>query len=338
MKRILMNQYGGPEVLQLTDSDIPEPHPGEVRVKILSAGVSYPDILVREGLYPGIPPLPFTPGYDIVGTVDKPGSRVSSAETGQMVAAMTTIGGYAEYLCVPEAHLVPVPDDLDPAEAVCLVLNYLTAYQALKRSVQHFKPGQRMLLHGAGGGIGTALLQLGQLEGLEMYGTASAAKHALIRELGGVPIDYRYENFVTRLQELTQGEGVDIVIDHFIGTHFWRSYRTLRRGGTLVFLGTTNIVGKQRFTAIMLGIWTALLFLLMKLLPDGRRVTFCGVPRIRDKHPDWHREDMLALFQFLREGKIQPVIAERMPLEEAPRAHELLGNAAIGGRIVLVIG
>ena len=339
MKRILVTQHGGPPVLQLVETEVPEPQPGEVRVKVLAAGVSYPDILIREGLYPdpNVPPLPLTPGYDMVGIVDKLGQGVTSVEPGQTVAAMTLVGGYAEYLCVLAEHLVPVQESLDSAEAVCLVLNYLTAYQILKRSLR-LKPGQRMLVHGAAGGVGTALLQLGQLEGLETYGTASASKHDLVRELGGVPIDYRREDFVARIRELTRGEGVDIVIDHFIGTHIWQSYRTLRRGGTLVLLGLSNIVGKRRLMAVMLGGWTALLFLLMKGLPDGRTTKMYSVTRFRDRHPELHREDMVALFQLLREGKIRPVIAKRMPLEDAARAHELLGSAAIGGRIVLVTG
>ncbi|MEJ2370042.1 MAG: alcohol dehydrogenase catalytic domain-containing protein, partial [Gemmatimonadales bacterium] len=158
--RIVVNHYGGPDELRVLEEECPEPKPGEVRVEVLAAGVALPDVMMREGIHPETPSLPFTPGWDLVGAVDRLGDGVTGFEPSQIVAAMPISGAYAEYVCLPQRKLVPVPSGLDPAEAVSLVLNYVTAYQMLHRSAG-VKAGQRALIHGASGGVGTALLQLG---------------------------------------------------------------------------------------------------------------------------------------------------------------------------------
>ena len=160
--RIIVTHYGGPDALQVLEEECPEPKDGEVRVKVLAAGVSLPDIMAREGIHPETPPVPFTPGWDLVGAVDRLGDGVSGIEPGQIVAAMPISGAYAEFVCLPQRELVTVPFELDPSEAVSLVLNYVTAYQMLHRAAK-VRAGQRALIHGAAGGVGTALLQLGRL-------------------------------------------------------------------------------------------------------------------------------------------------------------------------------
>src|SRR5512136_1605411 len=172
--RVIVTHYGGPEALRVVEEECPEPKDGEVRVRVLAAGVSMPDIMAREGIHPETPKVPFTPGWDLVGEVDRLGGGISGVELGQAVAAMPISGAYAEFICLPQRELVPVPSGLDAAEAVSLVLNYITAYQMLQRSAK-VRPGQRVLIHGAAGGVGTALLQLGGLAGLlDMYGTCSS--------------------------------------------------------------------------------------------------------------------------------------------------------------------
>jgi len=168
--RIIVTRYGGPDAIQVLEEERPEPKTGEARVRVLAAGVSLPDVMMREGIHPETPPVPFTPGWDLVGEVDRIGDRVAGIEPGQVVAALPIHGAWAEFVCLPEKELVPVPPGLDAAEAVSLVLNYITAYQMLHRSAK-VERGQRVLIHGAAGGVGTALLQLGRLAELEMYGT-----------------------------------------------------------------------------------------------------------------------------------------------------------------------
>ena len=235
--RIIVTHYGGPDALQVVEEEIPEPQDGEVRVKVRAAGVSLPDILAREGVHPETPPVPFTPGWDLVGVVDRLGAGISGIEPGQIVAALPIHGAYAEFVCLPQRELVPVPSGLDAAEAVSLVLNYITAYQMLHRSAK-VRPGQRVLIHGAAGGVGTALLQLGRLAGLEMYGTCASRNAPAVSDLGGIPIDYQHQDFVKEIHRLT-GEGVDVVFDSIGGTHIWRSRKALRPGGTVVAYGLT---------------------------------------------------------------------------------------------------
>jgi NADPH2:quinone reductase len=215
-QRVVVTQHGGPEVLQVVEEELPEPGVDEVRVKVLAAGVSAFDLIYRRwGRLPGSPRLPFSLGEDVVGAVDKLGERVSSLELGQNVAGATFSlgvgGGYTEFICLPEGELVPVPLGLDPAEAVCLVANYLTAHLHLHR-IARVRSGERVLVHGAAGGVGTALLELGKLAGLEMYGTASKYNHELVSALGATPIDYHTEDFVERIRSLTS-DGVDAVVD-----------------------------------------------------------------------------------------------------------------------------
>ncbi len=333
-RRVVITRTGAPEVLRITEDDLPEPGPGQCRVKVLAAGVSYADIMMRKGMYPlPMPPTPFSPGSDMVGIVDELGEGSSAFKVGQTVAALTRIGGYAEYICLPEAELFAVPEGLDAAEAVCLPGNYVAAYQMLHRFAQ-VRTGERVLIHGAAGGVGTALVQLGALAELVMYGTASAPKHDLVSRLGATPIDYGSEDFVQRIRSLT-GDGVDAVFDHVGGRHLWRSFRALRRGGRLIAYGERSQIGKERVNTIE-KVSQAILLSLLRYWP-GRKVSWYELdPHAGMIDPEWYRQDLIILLNLLMEGRIKPVIAARMPLSEAARAHGLIENAAVCGRIILV--
>jgi NADPH2:quinone reductase len=309
---------------------------------VLAAGVSLPDILAREGVHPETPRPPFTPGWDLAGEVDRLGDGVSGIEPGQIVAAMPISGAYAEFVCLPQRELVPVPSGLDAAEAVSLVLNYVTAYQMMHHSAK-VRPGQRVLIHGAAGGVGTALLQLGRVAGLEMYGTCSARGAPTVSDLGGIPIDYQRQDFVEEIHRLT-GEGVDAVFDPIGGPHLWHSRRALRPGGRVVGYGlSTSLRGegltssrpgrRQRFrgTAVF-GLYIAAGW----LLPGRKRVVPYSIQTLKRLKPALFRQDLAALFDLLQQKKIKPLIAQRFPLAEARRAQELLGKGGVIGKIVLV--
>jgi len=340
--RIVVTDYGGPEALRVLEEECPEPKRGEVRLRVSAAGVSLPDLMMREGVHPETPALPFTPGWDLVGVVDRLGDGASGIELGQTVAALPIHGAYAEFVCLPERELVPVPAGLDAAEAVSLVLNYVTAYQMMHRSVE-VRPGQRVLIHGAAGGVGTALLQLGRLAGLEMYGTCSSRTATAVSDLGGIPIDYKDQDFVTEIRRLT-GDGVDVVFDGIGGTNIWRSRKTVRRGGTVVAYGLTSSLrggrlasgrpgGRHRFRDIRI------FFLYVVgglLLPGRKRVVPYSIQWLKRLRPRWFRQDLTALLDLLRQEKIKPLIAQRLPLAEARQAQELLGNGGVAGKIVLV--
>jgi NADPH:quinone reductase len=356
MKRVVVDHFGGPEVLQVVEDEVPRPGPDEVRVRVLAAGVSFTDAQLRAGTYLGVPRPPFTPGYELVGVVDELGLGCSRLPVGNRVAALTAYGGYAEYVCVPEAEAVEVPDDLDPAAVAGLVLTYMTAYQVLHRMAQ-VTSGESVLVHGAAGRVGTAVLGLGALDGLRMYGTCSGRDRAAVERLGAVAIDYRTEDFLARIRELT-ADGVDVVADGLGGRTSIRSFRALRPGGRLVVFGHYATLAHGGKSWRGWGEWYAstAAVALAGLLDPRRRVMAYRIQRLRDsrqwlpvsgrrparlvgggpRNPQWFQEDMGVLLELLAADKIHPVVAERLPLSEARRAHELLESSAAKGKLVLV--
>jgi len=339
--RIVVTHYGGLEALQVVEEEAPEPKKGEVRLKVLAAGVAMPDIMAREGVHPETPPVPYTPGWDLVGVVDRLGDGVSGIEPSQVFAALPIHGAYAEFVCLPQQELVPVPSGLDAAEAVSLVLNYVTAYQMLHHSA-HVKAGQRVLIHGAAGGVGSALLQLGRLAGLEMYGTCSLRSASAVSELGGIPIDYKHQDYVKETHRLT-GDGVDAVFDPIGGIHLWQSREALRPGGKVVGYGNTSSLrgeglgsGRTGRRRRFHGIPIYLLYIVGGwLLPGRKRLVPYSIQWLKRLRPALFRQDLIALFDLLQQQKIKPLIARRFPLVEARQAQELLGKGGVTGKIVL---
>lgn len=331
-KRVIIKDKGGPELLEIIEEELPEPAPGEVRVKVMAAGVAFGDIMWQTGTVPGSPKPPYTPGYDVVGVVDKLGAGVSAPAIGQTVTGLIKTGGYAEYVCRPADKFVPVPDGLDLTVVAALTLNYLTAYQLFER-VGALNPGKRALVHGAAGGLGTAMLQVGQVLELEMYGTASKAKHDLVASLGATPIDYRGEDFVERIYDLT-ADGVDMVVDHIGGSHFKRSFRTLRDCGILVGTSSYNgAKGEESHWKTLLGF---LQIPLLNVLPNGKSAILFDIVPFNNKNPDYYASDLRLMLDWLAEGTINPVIAKRLPLIQARQAQELILGAKVTGKVVLV--
>lgn len=325
-RAVVVTRRGGPEFMQVTEQPLRPPGRGEVRVRVLAASVSAPDVQGRHGLSPFKPRVPFVPGYSVIGEVDQVGPGVSDgARVGERVAALTVYGGYAEYVYVRAKTLIPVPVALDPGTAVPLILNYLVAYQVLHRSAK-VRAGDTVLIIGASGGIGTALLQLGELAGLTMYGVASKDKHRVVTRYGAVAIDYRSQDFVDVVRQ-AEPDGVAAVLDGVAGQGYRRAYPLLRPGGTLVgfgnpqsFAGLLHLLGAvARFT----------------LTPDRRSAKLYGTGLVHlNRRP--FLEDWATLFELLRSGRIEPVIAARLPLLEAARANALLESGQVVGNIVLV--
>ena len=320
---------------------IPEPGLGEVRIKVIAAGTGFTDTMIRRGRYPDFKgPLPFTPGYEIVGVVEKTGPGVDEPHMGQMAADLCVVGGYAQYAIRPSHFLVPVPDGVDPAEAVCIPLAYLTAFQMLTR----YRPlprGETILVIGASGTVGTALLDLARHLGLKALGTCSAANLPVVERLGATAIDYRAADFVASVRQITAcragGAGVDAAFDAIGGAHFARSFACLAPGGLLVGYGSqTMAVGRENIVSAGLGLarlklWNALRFLL-----SGRRALFYSVTARRSTHPEEFKADMVALFKLLREGGIHPVVIDRLPLAAASVVHARIDTGGLGGKIVLL--
>lgn len=338
-RQVVITGFGDADKLQVVNQPgLPEPGPGQVRVRVLTASASFTDVMVRKGLYPGVTQEPpFPPGYDLVGIVDQLGSGVTAFKRGQRVADLTVWGAYTEYALLPAENLVPVPEGINSADAVALVLSYTTAYQMLYR-IAEIKAGQSILIHGASGAVGTALAQLGKVSGLTMYGTASAGKQDYVRGLGVTPIDYRTEDFVARINQATGGVGVDVVFDAVSVDNFQRSYGTLKPAGQLVAYGFYQVT-RDEDSLLATGLeflhwsWQQLLW---RWFPEQeRRVGFYSITDLREQEPDWFRQDLASLFQLLAEQNIQPHIWKTLPLTEAAQAHRAIENGEVRGKIVL---
>jgi NADPH:quinone reductase-like Zn-dependent oxidoreductase len=344
-KKVVIYEFGDPEVVRVViDPHLPEPQSGEVRIRIEASSAGATDTVIRKGIYPLLktkPPL--TLGYDLIGIVDKVANDVHHLAVRQRVCDLSQIGSNSEYLCLPASGVIPVPDAVDADRAVCLLLSYMTAYQMLHHFAE-VKPGNRVLIHGAAGAVGTALLQLGKDLGLEMVGTASAQKLQHVRAYGATAIDYRSSNYE---QELFQcaGSGFDAAFDATNHRSFNRSFRLLKPSGKLVTFGTFNIAStirkKNTLNFLMFGMsfgWMMLKLSVWNLLPNQKKAMFFGIIDSKKNYPDRFKQDLDRLFDMLLDGRIEPVIARHFSLDEARQAHRLLDEGNFCGQLVFTIG
>jgi NADPH2:quinone reductase len=330
-RAIMLTKKGGPEVLQPVDVPLTEPGPGEVRVAVRATGAGGTDVTMRRGTYPYAPPLPFVPGYEVVGDVEAVGAGVTDLRVGQRVAALLVHGGYAEKVIRPAAELVPVPDGLDDAQVVALILNYVTAYQALHRTGA-VQPGQHVLVTGANGGVGMAALELLREAGAHALGAASARHHAALRALGATPIEGRAAPIDAGVRAV-RPEGVDLALDGLGGKYVGQCVSATRRGGKVVaygFSGATGADGLPSNLAVLRG----MLALFVGAPLRGRKGKFYGITMLYRKDPGPLREDLTRLFALLAAGRIDPPIAAKLPLLAAREANEMLERGGMEGKIV----
>jgi NADPH:quinone reductase-like Zn-dependent oxidoreductase len=331
-KSVSVVRRGGPEVLRIVESDLRPPSEGEVRVRVLAVPVCGPDVQARHGQTPIAPKVPFVPGYAVIGTVDaigaprrRAGGKVATLAVGDRVAALTVCGGYAEYVYLKQDTLIPMPATLDPAQAATLILNYIVAYQTLHRAAQ-VKAGDKVLIIGASGGVGTALLELGRLAGLTMYGIASKSKHDVLIQYGATPIDYHTQDFVEVMRR-AEPDGLDAVFDGMVWGYLDRGFSLLRRGGTWVQYGNPlSFSGLLKLLSRLV---------LLNVLPNGRSLKLYGTTTSKFGRARF-LEDWAVLFGLLEEGKIEPIIMQRFAILEAAKANALLESGRVIGNIVLV--
>jgi NADPH:quinone reductase-like Zn-dependent oxidoreductase len=326
---VQLRRFGGPEALEVVDAPLPKAGPDQVRVRVLASGLEYTDTLIRRHIYPQTASRrpPFVMGYDVIGEIDQLGDRVSGFRLGDRVADMTVLGSNATYCTLQANQLTPVPEGIEAAEAATLILSWMTAYQLLHRAAQ-VQRGQRVLVHGAAGAVGQALLVLGNMAGLQLWGGAHGEHAALIRDLGATPIDYQREDFTRVLPG-----GFDVVFDGIGEDGYRRSVASLKRGGLLCAYGYSAGVQEQRRMLTML-MWIARLYV-WRWLPGGRRAFFYSINAMRFRHPAWFKEDLQRLFALLARGAIQPSVAERIPLDEVAEAHRRLEAGGLEGKLVL---
>jgi len=326
LQAVMLTRRGGPEVLERVELPLPAPGPGELRVRVRVTGVGATDVTMRRRGYLYAPKLPFVPGYETVGDVDAIGDGVQGFAIGDRVCALLVYGGYATHVVRGAEHWVKVPDGLDDGAVCALLLNYVTAYQAIHGNAR-LQPGQTALVDAANGGVGQALLDLLRAHGVRAIGAAAAARHPLVRAYGAEPIEGR----AARLDDATRAvvpAGVDAAFDGIGGPQLRECIRATRRGGAVVWYGFMNVHG--------LGVVRNFVDIFVGARLRGRRGSFYGITAQYRKDRRPFQRDLAALFALLAAGTIQPKIAERFPLLDARAANERLERGGIDGKLLLV--
>jgi NADPH2:quinone reductase len=331
-RAVVLKGKGGLDQLEVMQLPLPEPGPGEVRIRVRASGAGATDIIMRTGSYPYAPPFPFSPGYEVVGDVDALGAGVTGLAAGQRVCALTVYGGQAEFLVRDADHFVPVPDGLDDAEVVALILNYVTAYQMIHRTAA-MTAGQTALVTGASGGVGSAALELLRLVGVRAIGSASPRNFDLVRELGATPIDSRGPRPLDEQVRAIQSGGVDVSFDGLGGPGTRACIRATRKRGQVVGYGFMAAQKNGRASTLSALRGIATLYAGARLA--GRRSTFYGITQRYRKDRRPFKEDLAKLFALLGERKIQPKIAARLPLLDGVKAQGMLEAGGVAGKIVL---
>ncbi|WP_305842520.1 alcohol dehydrogenase catalytic domain-containing protein [Photobacterium leiognathi] len=322
--------HGEPHSLRLVTTDMPEPAPKEVRVKIIVAGVGWADIMARRGGYPLAPKLPFVPGYEFAGVIDEVGDEVSDFNIGDSVVGLNPkFGCYTQYLSISPELLVKYPKHLSAVKVCALSLNYLTAHCMLFSKAK-IQPQQSILVHSAAGGVGSALAQLANQFGVRVFGTASSNKQETLEELGVYPIDYNHNDFVQEVLSYCPS-GVDAAFDSVGGEHLNCTVKTVKKGGIAVSYGFSG----GSFGGLFKMISGVIQLYILNILPNGKSVDFCALPSEVDKNRQWYKDTLTSLISMLEQKKIDPIISSVVPLFQVHKAHEELESGKCIGKVLV---
>ena len=341
MKAVVLTRTGGPGMFEVMERPDPDVGAGEVRIAVHAAGLNFADTMARVGLYPAAPKPPCVLGYEVAGEVETVGEGVSGLIVGQRVMAGTQFGGQAELAVAQARDVMPMPEHLSFEEGAAFCVNYGTAYAALM-IMGGLREGNRVLIHAAAGGVGIAATQVARIAGAEIFGTASAAKHEAIKAQGvDHPIDYRTQDFKAEIRRLTNGEGVDVILDPMGPTSFRKDYRILRPGGRLIMYGLSEAMNENgrdmraalrsllRMPTSTMPWWNA-----GRLLNQNRGVFGLNLLSW------WRREGGMdritaPLLSDLNSKQLMPVVARSYPFEQAGDAHRYLAERRNIGKVVL---
>jgi synaptic vesicle membrane protein VAT-1 len=337
MRAIWITRHAGPEALEVREGTDPEPGPGQVRIRVRAAGLNFADVMAAQGLYPDAPKPPCVVGYEVAGVVDALGAGRQDPAVGQRVLAMTHFGGHSDVVCVPAEQVLPIPDAMGFEAAAALPVNYLTAYHMLFR-VAGVRPGERVLVHMAAGGVGTAVLQLCRtVDDLVVFGTASAGKHDLLRAEGCThPIDYHATDYAAEVRRLTGGQGVDVVLDP-LGGHDWRKgLKLLRPCGRLVAFGFANLASgpRRRPARVAAQVLGVPLLTPLQLMNQNKTVSGVNIGHLWGEIAIL-REELQAVLALCDQGRISPHIDRTYPFTEAAAAHRRILQRQNVGKIIL---
>jgi NADPH:quinone reductase-like Zn-dependent oxidoreductase len=336
MRQIWITKTGSPEVLEMREAPDPEPGDGEVRIRVRAAGVNFADLMARVGLYPDAPKVPCVVGYEVSGIVDSAGKGVTRVAVGDRVFGMPRFGGYTDTLVLKEAQAFRMPDAMSFEEAAALPVVYLTAHHMLMY-IGNLRPRSRVLIHSAAGGVGLAAIQLAQTRDCEIFGIASASKHAFLKERGCHHTIDNDTDYVTAIRALTEGRGVDVVLDPVGGKSWSDGYDLLAPAGRLVAFGLSAAAsGKKRSLLhaltqiVQVKKWSP-----MKLMDDNRSIAGVNMGHLFGELAMLQEQftDLVAMYEA---GKIKPYVDRTFPFSEAAAAHHYLHDRKAKGKVLLV--
>ena len=343
MRAMVVGRYGPPKVFEAKELSDPQPKPGEALIRVKAIGINFADLLQRMGIYPGTPKPPFVPGLEIAGVVEKvveggkPGDS-APVRVGDAVVAFMHFNAYAEWAAAPLQSVFRLPDGMPFDDAAAIPVNYVTAYHSMF-TMGNLQPGNRILIHGAAGGVGIAAVQLARSRGLVIYGTAGPTKQDFLRKIGvDHPIDYQKSDFVEVVRKY-EPDGIEMVMDPIGGKSFARSQACLGSTGRLVVYGFSTVAsedGKRSLLRGLKAIWEMPKFNPMKLMSQNISVIGVHLGRMQSRGA-LIRSELEELFRLYAAGKIKPVIGKAFPLTEAAAAHQYIHDRKNIGKVVLTV-
>ena len=336
MQQVVITRHGGPEVLHVRETAEPQLKSGDVLIDVKYSGINFADLLMRMGLYPSAPKPPFTPGYEVSGVIAKVGSTENDELLGKSVAALTKFGGYSSKVVVKKDRLIALSDGVDMALAAAMPVVYLTSYVMLSLQA-HLQKDEWVLIHNIGGGVGLAAVELSRMIGANIIGTASAGKHDRLREKGiHHLIDYNTEDFVARVKEITEGKGVDVIIDPIGGENLKKSYKALGSFGRLVVFGFSKAAsGPRRKVLHLLKEYIKTpKFSPIQLMGHNKGVFGCHLGMVMDRQ-ELLQECMQKLMSYFQSGDINPHVDRVFPLNRVTDAHQYIMDRRNFGKVLL---
>ena len=336
MQQVVITRHGGPEVLHVRETAEPQLKSGDVLIDVKYSGINFADLLMRMGLYPSAPKPPFTPGYEVSGVIAKVGSTENDELLGKSVAALTKFGGYSSKVVVKKDRLIALSDGVDMALAAAMPVVYLTSYVMLSLQA-HLQKDEWVLIHNIGGGVGLAAVELSRMIGANIIGTASAGKHDRLREKGiHHLIDYNTEDFVARVKEITEGKGMDVIVDPIGGENLKKSYKALGSFGRLVVFGFSKAAsGPRRKVLHLLKEYIKTpKFSPIQLMGHNKGVFGCHLGMVMDRQ-ELLQECMQKLMSYFQSGDINPHVDRVFPLNRVTDAHQYIMDRRNFGKVLL---
>ena len=337
MRAAFLVKYGASQsAFEVRETEKPSPSPDQVLIKVEAFGLNFADVMARLGLYKAAPPLPAILGYDVVGHVESCGSKISDLQVGDRVVAFTRFGGYAEYALAEKEMAQKVPDAMPAGEVVALATQYSTAY-FLVHTMANIQEGDRVLIHAAAGGVGTALTQMALLKNCMVFGTCSSPEKMEYLKNNGVhhPINYVAGDFEKKISSINKGAGLDVVFDPVGGTSTRKGFRLLGAGGRLLTYGVSSMNKNTSFLGKLKVLFQFGIYHPIQFLGASKGIIGVNMLKVGEERPEKVASAMKAVIDLVDKGRLKPFVGGEFGVEQLGEAHQFLESRKSKGKIVV---